>query len=75
MFADADPEAWWSQVRAAIDDAYRRARAGLPPLAAGDPAEAPDSATACAEAAVIVLAESQGLRGAEPPLRIGGGPW
>ena len=74
MFTDTDPDAWWSEVRATIDAAYERVRSGISP-AAGDPTSAPDSATACAAAAAIVLAESQGLRGDEPPLRIGGGPW
>jgi hypothetical protein len=74
VFADTDPDAWWSQVTATVGQAYEAARGGQP-LEPPDPVTYAGSAAACAAAAVIVLAESQGLNADGRVLRIGGGPW
>ena len=79
-FHETDPETWWREASAPVRGYLRALRehgpaaAPLPELA--DPAALPDSAAACAAAAVARMAES--LVDDAPPaarLRIGGGAW
>jgi hypothetical protein len=94
-FDETDIDVWWDEVAAPVRAAYDACReasvqgAARVLLVAGNPAAAPDSATACAAAAIIRLAESLdrvdgrivAVVGADPALlrsrqlRIGGGPW
>ncbi len=94
-FHETDIDEWWDEVAAPVRAAYDACRSAPGEatervlLIAGDPAAAPDSATACAAAAIIRLAESLdrvdgrlvAVVGADPALlrsrhlRIGGGPW
>jgi hypothetical protein len=79
-FHESDPDRWWenaSQPVRALYAVLRETPPGaappLPPLA--DPATAPDTATACAAAALSRLAESMAEIGDAARLRIDGGPW
>jgi hypothetical protein len=79
-FHETDPEIWWREASEPVR-AYQRAlrSAGpdeVPLPALDDPAAAPDSAAACAAAAVARLAESLVEDApAAARLRIGGGAW
>jgi hypothetical protein len=79
-FHETDPETWWREASEPVR-AYQRALRTAGPAAAplpalADPATAPDSATACAAAAVARLAESLVEDApAAARLRIGGGAW
>jgi hypothetical protein len=79
-FHETDPETWWREASAPVR-AYQRALRTAGPVAAplprlADPASAPDSAAACAAAALARLAESLvDDAPAAARLRIGGGAW
>ena len=79
-FHESDPDRWWEQASQPVRALYAELRATppgatpeLPPLA--DPLTAPDSAAACAAAAMSRLAESIAGVPAEARLSIDGGPW
>jgi hypothetical protein len=79
-FHETDPETWWREASEPVCAYQRALRAAwpdpAPPPPLPDPAAVPDSAGACAAAALARLAESLTD---DPPaaarLRIGGGAW
>ena len=79
-FHQSDPDRWWENASEPVRELYALLRAtppgthaALPPLA--DPATAPDTAAACAAAALSRLAESIAEISDAARLRIDGGPW
>jgi hypothetical protein len=79
-FHESDPDRWWENVSEPVRALYAELRATTPPARVvlpplTDPATAPDSASACAAAALSRLAES--IAGVPEParLQIDGGPW
>jgi hypothetical protein len=79
-FHESDPDRWWEQASGPVRALYEvlratppGARPALPPL--DDPATAPDTAAACAAAALSRLAESIAEVPDAARLRIDGGPW
>ena len=79
-FHESDPDRWWEQASEPVRALYAQLRA-TPPGATpqvprlADPATAPDTAAACAAAALSRLAESIAEVPAAARLRIEGGPW
>jgi hypothetical protein len=79
-FHESDPDRWWETVSAPVRALYAELRAATPPARPAlppleDPATAPDSATACAAAALSRLAESIAGVPESARLQIDGGPW
>ena len=79
-FHESDPDSWWENASQPVRALYAVLREtppgvalALPPLA--DPATAPDTAAACAAAALSRLAESIAGIPAGERLSIDGGPW
>ncbi len=79
-FHESDPDRWWENASQPVRALYAVLRSSppgatvaLPELA--DPATEPDTATACAAAAMARLAESIAGIPESARLKIDGGPW
>ena len=79
-FHETDPDRWWEHASEPVRALYAELRSTPPGAAPAlpslpDPAQAPDTAAACAAAALSRLAESIAQVPDAARLRIEGGPW